>query len=213
MSKEQRPIGMVMERLRGRLDYWLVMAGVLLCVGIVGVTASLAYVLKQRGTEGEARALATLALVVSEQTDRTFQALDALHGGILQSFPADALRSADDLARYAAQREVHESLRNKKQGLVFVNVIQILDAAGNVLVTSRGWPDKPLNVSDRKYFRALASTDVLNYISEPIQSRIDNQWVVYRLEKIRSPSGTMLGVIASAIQLSYFENFLSSINA
>ncbi|MDP9902135.1 putative bifunctional diguanylate cyclase/phosphodiesterase [Variovorax ginsengisoli] len=197
---------------RLRLDHGLAAAAVVICLAIIGVTLWLMLLLKSRGTESELHSLQRLALVVAEQTDRTLQTIDAMHVSVLQGMPRSALSSPESFTAYALQPDMVLALRAKKQGLQFVDVVALIDASGELLVNSRGPNNISLNVADRKYFRTLMSNPDLDvYLSEPVRTRQTQQWLVYRLEKVRTPGGQVLGAVVSGIRLSYFEDFFTAI--
>lgn len=197
---------------RFRLDHGLTAAAVVLCLAIIGVTLWLMLMLKSRGVESELQSLQRLALVVAEQTERTFQTIDAVHVSVLQGMTRETRSSPESFAAYALQPEMFASLQAKKQGLPFVDVLALVDAKGELLVHSRGPHNYPLNVGNRKYFRTLMEDPSLDvYVSEPVHTRQTQQWLIYRAEKIRAPGGEVLGAVLTGIRLSYFEDFFSAI--
>jgi len=198
--------------LRLRLDHGLTAAAVILCLAIIGVTIWLMLLLKSRGVESELQSLQRLALVVAEQTERTFQTIDAMHVSVLQGMPPEARNSPASFSAYALQPDMFSSLQSKKQGLPFVDVVALLNAKGDLLVNSRSAHGYPLNVGNRKYFRTLMDDPGLDvYVSEPVHTRQTQQWLVYRMEKIRAPGGETLGAVMTGIRLSYFEDFFTAI--
>ncbi len=83
-----------------------------------------------------------------------------------------------------------------------------LDAAGNVLVSSRSIDLPHENLADRDYFQVhLQSPDVGLYMSRPFKSRISDQAETLALSRrLPDKDGKFQGVVVGSIRLSYFRD-------
>ena len=196
-----------------RLDHGLIAAGLALCVAIAGVTGWLALMQKHRGIDGEAQNLERLSLVVADHVDRSFRSIDALHGSIVQSLPADAVRSPAAFAAFAARPDTAALLDQRRQGLGFLDDLVLLDAGGRVLASAQAGSGKP--APGAAPFATLLQTPTRGAAtSGPVRdgsSRDPRAWESYRLEKIRDPQGVLIGAVASGIRLGYFEALFNAI--
>ena len=164
-----------------------------------------------RALNDSTRELKNTALILSEQLDRSFQAVELVQDNIIAGMEALHITSSQDYARQMSGHDVHLMLKNKINGLVHVEVLTLVDADGNLINFSKDWPVATVNVADRDYFKALRSGELRSSISMPVKSRIDGKWTVLHARRIVAPNGQFLGAVVAAVQLSYFDKLFSSI--
>lgn len=82
----------------------------------------------------------------------------------------------------------------------------VIDAAGNVLVTSRSYPSKPLNVADRPFMAGHRAglTDPL-IMGDPVPGPISGKKRFTFSRAIRNPDGSIHAVLSAAIQTASFD--------
>src|SRR4029077_21107614 len=129
--------------------------GVLLVSSIIAGTWLLLAGLRNRAIAGSESELRNVALVLAEQRDRSFQAIELIQNSIIEKIKFLKIASDDELARQMSTYEIHSVLKDKIFGLTHVDAIALFDSRGKLINFSRYWPIPEIDVSDRDYFKAL----------------------------------------------------------
>jgi diguanylate cyclase (GGDEF)-like protein len=191
----------------------------LLVIGLVSILivngGAVLFGYKSRtGTEANARReLQNLALTISEQTDQAFSGLALVQTSVVAEIRAQKARSLPEFLGFIQPYDFHRGLRDRVSGLPQVQSLSIIDGMGKLASSSRSWPTRDVDVSDREYFKVLSSDASLSsYISEPLQNRLDGRWTVYVAQPVRGDNGAFLGLVLGALDLDYFEQFYETIS-
>ncbi len=167
---------------------------------------------RNRAVADNERELNNTALILSEQIDRTFQAIDLIESGVVQNIESLRIVSGDNYALQMSGSDINLMLKGRANGLIHVDNIYLVDSDGNLLNSSRDWPIPATNVADRDYFQTLKSdSNLLSLISRPLQGRVSGVWSIFFARKVKAPDGEFRGLVVGSIELSYFEEFFSSI--
>ncbi|MBV9376435.1 MAG: hybrid sensor histidine kinase/response regulator, partial [Alphaproteobacteria bacterium] len=155
----------------------------------------------------------TLGTVLAEQTARSIQAVDL----VLQQTQAMLIAAgADTPERFreaAATQEVHSFLRDRWQALPQADAIALVGADGKLVNTSRNWPAQSIDLSDRDYVKwAQQDNDAPIFISVPAVSRSSGDWSFFLARRIDGASGELIGLVLSAIDIRYLEDFFRAIS-
>src|SRR5215216_4149888 len=202
----------IANRARVRPARLLVICGVLLTAAVTAGTGLILSSLRERAVVDSERELQNIALVLAEQADRAFQAVDLVQTSLIERMQALGIASSEDYERQMSGHDAHLMLKDKIGGLPHVDAVAMIDAHGNLMNFSRAWPVPPVNISDRSYFKALNSDAQLTaLVSEPVLNRVTGTWTIFRVRKIVGANGQFLGVVLGAIQLRYFEHLFGSI--
>jgi len=197
---------------RARPIILLIVSGIVLVAAIVLGTALLASKFRERALANNERELKNTALILAEQTDRVFQAIELVQISLIERMQSLGISSSEDYERQMSTQDVHQMLRDKISGLPHVDAITLINSDGKLINFSRNWPIPAINVADRDYFKALKSgTQLTSFISEPVHSRATGTWTVYLARKLTGPNGEFLGLTLGAMKLAYFEKFFGSI--
>jgi PAS domain S-box-containing protein len=149
----------------------------------------------------------SLSHILADQTTRSLQNVDLVLLNA-RAVAAEGLAHGQRLDRYA----VHSMLRDRRSGMPQIKGIFILDTSGRVLSTSRTFPAEGISVADREYFtvhRDHAQHGL--YIGAPTHNRLDGIWTMYLSRRFNDRNGQFAGVIAVALNLTYFEDLYRSI--
>ena len=131
--------------------------GALLIAAIVAGTAIMVDNLRDRALFDSERELKNTALILAEQIDRTFQAVDLVQISVIERIQSLGITSSDDYARRISSKDIHEMLKTSTSGLVQIYAISVINADGRLLNFSRFWPVPDISVADREFFLALKS--------------------------------------------------------
>lgn len=199
---------------RMRLDpaHWVIAFGVFVAAAISIGAALYSATLYDDALDEAEHSLQDLALVLAEQTERAFQTIEVVQGNILDRLKNAGAGSSDDLRRVAPLYNTYELLREQAEPLPHVDALSITDDQGRLLNVSRSWPIPEMDFADRSYFRALRSDQALqSFVSEPIFSRVANNWTFIIARKIVGAEGQFIGVLSAVIELGYFERLYQEI--
>ncbi|WP_454743633.1 sensor domain-containing diguanylate cyclase [Cupriavidus necator] len=90
----------------------------------------------------------------------------------------------------------------------------VTDARGNLVLDSRLWPPRPVNVADRDYFQVhLNSPSAGVFVSRPFQPRMtpeDKSIGISR--RLSAPDGSFAGIIVGTLRLTYFRKLFDGMN-
>ena len=153
-----------------------------------------------------------LSVVLAEQSARTVQAVDlVLRETDAQVRLAD-IKSAEEFRRTLAGEDVHNVLASKLKTLPQADSLILVDADGRTVNFSRFWPNAPIDLSDRDYYRHfLEGNDRGPFISVPVANRVTGSWTIYLARRIDASDGAFLGLVLAGIETSYFEGFFNSL--
>src|SRR6185437_5304654 len=169
--------------------------------------------LRDRALFDSERELKNTALILAEQIDRTFQAVDLVQISVIERIQSLGITSSDDYARRISSKDIHEMLKTSTSGLVQIYAISVVNADGRLLNFSRFWPVPDISVADREFFLALKSDPKLtSFVSLPARNRTDRAWTMFLTRKVTGPHGEFLGLVLGAIELSYFEKLFKTVS-
>jgi diguanylate cyclase (GGDEF)-like protein/PAS domain S-box-containing protein len=192
------------------VNYLLVGAALLICGILVG-TAFLVGNFRERALVDSERELKNTVLILSEQLDRSFQAIELVQRSVIDRI--GGVRSSADFTVRLDGDDVHAMLQDKVSGLAQVDAIGLVNADGILINASRDkHPPHGVSVADRDYFRTLKSNPQLDYVvSVPVSNRANGAWTIYLARRITTADGRFAGIIIGAVQLDYFEKLFGAI--
>jgi diguanylate cyclase (GGDEF)-like protein/PAS domain S-box-containing protein len=191
---------------------YVVLGGAFLIAAIVAASGLVIASFRERALGDSERELKNTVLILAEQLDRSFQAVELVQHGIVDRIAAAGVRTPEDFSHLLAGGAVHAMLRDKGSGLTQVGAIALVDASGAVVNVSRPhWPHG-VNVADRDYFRALrADPHLERFVSVPVSDRANGAWTIYVAQPVRSTDGRFAGLVLGAVDLDYFERLFGAI--
>jgi diguanylate cyclase (GGDEF)-like protein/PAS domain S-box-containing protein len=197
---------------RNRPIRYLIFCGALLIAAIVAGTAIMVDNLRDRALFESERELKNTALILAEQIDRTFQAIDLVQRSVIEKIQSLGISSSEDYARRMSSQDVHLMLKASTSGLAQAYAISLINADGRLVNFSRFWPAPDISVADREFFLALKSDPQLaSFVSLPGHNRTNGAWTLFLARSVMAANGEFLGLVLGAVELSYFDNLFSSI--
>ena len=169
--------------------------------------------LRDRALFESERELKNTALILSDQIDRSLQAVDLVQSSVIEKIQALGISSSEDFAHRMSGEDVHVMLKTSISGVVQAYAISLINADGHLINFSRSWPVPEIDVADREFFTVLKSNPKLtSYISLPSHNRTDGAWTLFLARKVVAANGEFLGLVLGAIELSYFEKIFDSVS-
>jgi diguanylate cyclase (GGDEF)-like protein len=196
-----------------KVSYFLP-AGSLLIVGSLMAVVATVWHLRADALAEARRDTANLALVLGEQTERAVQAIDVALREMQDEIANMNIESPQAFERLLSAESVHQLLRSRVSKLPQAGSLAIAGARGMLVNSSRVWPLRSVDITDRDFYQHLSTIDDHQaYVSAPIQARLTNgEWTVYLARRINGADGHLLGLVMSAVQLKYFEDMYHAIN-
>jgi len=157
--------------------------------------------------------MATLGLVLAEQTTRYVQVVDLLlqetqaHTGQLR------IETPEQFRTLLGNEDTHRFLRDRMVNLQQANALALVDADGRLLNSSRTWPVDPVDLSSAEmYVHFRNNPDAGLFVTSPAKSRVTGNWTVYVGRRISGAGGTLLGTVAAALDVRYLTDFYRTIS-
>ncbi len=186
----------------------LIAFALLAVLAVLAGTALILWNLHNRELARAEREIGNLCELLTEQTERALQSVDLVLRGT-----RDRLREGEAAGFLMEPKAVHTLLRARIAGIPQISSLVLVDAVGDLVVTSQQFPSPRLGLGDRSYFTAHREDPAWGvYVSQPVRSRIDGQWTFMMSARLADGGGAFAGVIAATVDLSYFEQLYKSIN-
>src|ERR1700722_4542531 len=155
----------------------LTFRGLIVTAAALIASAVIATVLTLVGLHGDAvqdaeRDAGNIATVLAEQTSHLVRAIDLTLAEVQHRVAAARVTTQDEFRTAFGNERTLDLLREQMGRLTEADVISLVGADGKIIVSSRGVSNRPIDLSDRDYFRHAqqGGADEL-YISTPITNR------------------------------------------
>ena len=183
--------------------------GVMLAVG-AGLLVSQ---LRRNALDNSGQELQRLALVLADQAERTFEAVELVQESLVERLKTDGVKSPEQFRQRMTGLAAHEDMLSRIHGLPQLDALIAVDADGSLLNFSHYWPAPSVSLADRDYFKALKTNSALTtYFGEPVFNRGTGTLTQHLARKITGPDGQFLGLILGAVELAYFERLYESLS-
>jgi diguanylate cyclase (GGDEF)-like protein len=189
----------------------LILGGALLIAAIGVGTAMTVLNFRDRALESGNRELANTAMLLTRHFDQQFDDLWRIQKSLATHLTANNVTSPESFVRLMTSRDAHLMLK-ATLGEGSPGELNLIDAEGNLISSTNGWPVPVVNIADRDYFRSLKANILPDEeIVEPVQSRASGHWKTLFARKLSGPNGEFLGVVARGIAPEEFEQFFASV--
>ena len=187
-----------------RIIIGLVVVGVLLAV----LAVSVALKIRERAMAEAERSLRTRALMLADHAQNALNSIDLVEQLVIDRIEVSGPRTPEELRQLVDNKANFEDLRGRVKVLAPLQALNIHDANGDQVVSTREWPTRQGNVADRPYFKTLsADPSITRVITGPRTTTVDHAWVIQIERPIHGPNGVFIGVLGGAVDLEYFRKF------
>jgi diguanylate cyclase (GGDEF)-like protein/PAS domain S-box-containing protein len=184
----------------------------LLIGAVIAATAGLLSNLYNRELVENERRLESLALVLAEQIDRSFQSIELIQTAVIERMQSLGVASVEDLERQMSDYDTHQRLKDQISALPHISAIVLTNPQGKLINFSRSWPIPSLKVPDQDPSEVFKSDPQLTFfVGKPLRGPAIKNWVVPIARKFTGPKGEFLGVVLGIVELQYFEQFFKAI--
>jgi hypothetical protein len=189
-----------------------VVCAVALITAIAASTSILLFHFRDRALADSERELSNTALILAEQSDQAFQAVEVVEKTLIKQMLSGGINSSEAIERLMSGQDVHLMLEDKINGSPHVESVSLFNSEGSLINFSRFWPIPALNVADQDYFKALKlDAHLTSAVSAPVPKGPAGTWTVYLARKITGPNGKFLGVVTGGLDLQYFGNVFQTV--
>src|SRR5690348_2936271 len=196
---------------RHPLTYLLIGAALLIGAIVAGTGFQVAN-FRERALADSERDLKNTVLILSEQLDRSFQAIELVQRSVIDRMAASGVETSAQFTARMAGDDVHAMLQDKISGLAQVDAITLINAEGVVVNVSRNKWTHGVSVTDRDYYRALkADPQRERFVSLPVSNRANGAWTIFLAHRVTGKDGQFVGIVLGAVELDYFERLFGAI--
>lgn len=158
------------------------------------------------------RSLISQALVLADQAERAFEAVDLVQTTLVETIRARGLNTPGELRRALGTEAVNRDLDAHVAALPQIELLGLVDADGAVINQSHEWPLRSGSVADRPYFTALqADPGKETVISDVFVARLTHAPALVISHRLSAPDGRFLGITMGGVPISYFERLYETV--
>jgi two-component system cell cycle sensor histidine kinase PleC len=205
--KSDRPL-----RRRFRASRRLSLVGTGLLVIIVLAAGLAVWDRREEAIGHSQQEMTNLGIVLAEQMARSVQAVDLILRETRDMVLAAGVDSPEKFERALASEDVHRFLADRLKLVPQADGVGLVSAGGKLVNSSRAWPVPDVDLFERDYYLHLREADDAGvYISVPGASRTTGVGSFFLARRVDGPGGVLLGLVVSAIDARYIEDFYRAI--
>jgi len=179
---------------------------------IAGTTSLLVFQSRNSAMLAADQELRSLALILADQAERAFEAVDLVQTTFLEMVQAAGIENQEAFRQRMSGLGVNKELDDHSSALPQLDVIGLVDADGHFINISNNWPPPNVSIADRPYFQALKSDPTrTTVVSDPIINRITHTRAVVVAHRVSSPNGDFIGISFAGVPMSYFERLYQTV--
>lgn len=195
-----------------RLSRWIIVATALLALLFVAATAAVVLTLRNSLVEHEKADLRNLALILAEETDRSFQSVEMAQRALRNDIDRFGITTPDGFNFHMASKEVRAVLRNNIAALPHISELGIGSVDGSLVNTTAtivASASGPLSASAVDAFRSDSGLKVA--VTRPARIPASDAVGFNIARKLSDARGHFLGTINGVIHLDYLEHYFERI--
>lgn len=176
----------------------LALAGALAVVAALGALGLFVMKMRQDALADAATNASNLASILSEQVDRTIDALDTSLRTTVR-----LLEGLEDvsLTDFVRRPEFVNELALEQRHLSPARLFGIADESGQIVSGAHGDKYTRVNVADRDYFKTLKNRPGNGLlISRPVLNRATETWIIVLARRLETRSGRFLGIVFFGVE-------------
>jgi diguanylate cyclase (GGDEF)-like protein len=167
---------------------------------------------RERALNSSARELENTVSLLARHFDQQLQDFGAIQQDVAAYVQAAGIETSEHYKRRMSSVDIHLMLKAKIDAMSYVGSINLFDADGALINSSRAWPMPAVNVADRPFFKTFKSDPKSpTVLVEPVHSRITGAWTTVLARKLTGPNGEFLGAIGRGIEPASFAKFFASV--
>ena len=178
----------------------------ILAAGIITGDSVLERRARIEATESAARELESVSLILADRLDRSLEVVELVLSAMVDQVMRNTFVTPDDFAATATGIAVHDELRRQVQGLPQIEALELFDARGELLNSSRVWPVPELSHADRDHYFTLRSVPGRRaHLGEPNIDPITGQRTIPMGRRVNNLDGVFAGFVVASLHASFLE--------
>ncbi|HEY3891619.1 MAG TPA: EAL domain-containing protein [Bradyrhizobium sp.] len=190
----------------------LILVGIVLIAAIAIGTAFAIYSFRQRALANSERELENTVLLLARHFSRDLSNFETVQRDLIQRLQSTGVDTPEAFKDQMSGEQARSMLQALIGGSSDVAGINVYDAAGELINSSRPGSIPAINISDRAYFKQLkagATSPAITFAL--VRSRFTGNWTTVIARKVVGPDGEFLGVVARGLAPADFEKFFESL--
>jgi len=190
----------------------IIVCGVVLVAIVIAATASLLLNLRNRDLAEKEQVLENLTLVLAEEIDRSFLAIEFVQTSEVARMKSLGIASAEDFTRQMSGYDTYQRLNTQVGALPYMDAFVLTNAAGKLINFSRSWPAPNVRIPDQDPHEAFnVDTQLTSLVGRPLRSPVTGKWEVPIARKLVGPNGEFFGVLTGVMEMQYFEQLFQAV--
>lgn len=146
-----------------------------------------------------------IAAILAEHTFQSVKAVDLVLDEFIARSSWLSAETEVDFRKKLNSQEEYEYLLSRFSRVPQAEILGIVDASGDVLLSTRGWPTPTMNVVGYDPYEFLkAHRDAGLFVGTPIRNKTNGNWTVYFGRRIESRAGVFLGIVTIGVSPAFF---------
>jgi diguanylate cyclase (GGDEF)-like protein len=190
----------------------LILVGIVLIAAIAIGTAFAIYSFRQRALANSERELENTVLLLARHFSRDLGNFETVQRDLIQRLQSTGVDTPEAFKDQMSGEQARSMLQALISGSSDVAGINVYDAAGELINSSRPGPIPALNISDRAYFKQLmagATSPAMTFAL--VRSRFTGNWATVIARRVVGPNGRFLGIVTRGLAPADFEKFFESL--
>ncbi|KAI3604271.1 hypothetical protein D8I24_2665 (plasmid) [Cupriavidus necator H850] len=185
----------------------IIAVSIILAAAVVGLGAVALLQMRRDAIEHASEASSNLALTLERSITRNLQIYELSIHGVMDAVQDVQLMA---LAPSVRQRLLFDWSMNAED----MGSLLVTDAHGNLVLDSRVWPPRPMNVADRDYFQVpLSSVNAGVFVSRPFQPHLTEENMSIAISRrLSAPDGSFAGIVVGSLRLTYFRKLFDGMS-
>ena len=183
---------------------------------LIAITLAGAFVavllLRENALRDARYAINATSVAIAEHTTRTVQAADLIVQELSERVAVVVGGRDLNDEDYLRSENFHLEMFAMPRNLPQIDGVGLIDSAGNLVNSSRGWPVPTINIADRDTFAYLRDhDDAAPFIGAPARNRASGLWTFFLARRVNGRGHNFAGIVIVTMPISYFDNFFQSV--
>ncbi|MGV3632731.1 MAG: PAS-domain containing protein, partial [Pseudorhodoplanes sp.] len=185
----------------------------LIGAAVVAIAATLV-ALRQDAIEDAISDTNNIATMLAEQTAHAIQGIDVATTEVAERIGKQSALHAEEFDSLLSSEATHLYLLERLARLPQTEIIALINKDGSFVNASRGWPIKPVDLSDRDYFAfSRDQSGSKLFVSDVVTNRVSGKANIFFARRINGPKGEFLGLVLAGVRPSYFHHIYGSLTS